>query len=271
MEAQEIIAKWDCQDCLKSNIHKSLSATSDWRAIHLSDLQDNIQISYRFINNQLQLNAVFLIQSNFSNIINILTQPEYRKKWDLKLIEMEEIQTNSDGNGLRMIYSHERTLYEFHNIVEINKSIYHATVIFHSKTFNHIQTKGVLGEINNFYKLERIAKSDASFAYDISDHDVTRVSSCKDFHYEIVESKFEVIKVTWKATFCEISKKMFVSDCLEETESLKHTIGRLVHLAENPLEHLEKSPKNTLLKACERKKLKELNNGRKMSIQDDFN
>ncbi|OMJ90506.1 hypothetical protein SteCoe_7093 [Stentor coeruleus] len=270
-EAQEIIAKWDCQGCLKSNTRKILSVTPDWRTIHLSDLQDDMQISYRFINNQLQINAVFLIQSNFSTIINILTQPEYRKKWDLKLIEIEEIERNDDGIGLIMLYSHERTIYEFHNIVEINKSIYHTTINFHSKKFNHIKTKGILGEVNNFYKLEKIAKSDSTFSFDITDHDVTRVSSCKDFHHEVVESKFEVIKVTWKATFCEISKKMFVSDCLEETETLKHTIGRLVHLAENPLEHLEKSPKNMLLKACERKKLKKLGKVRKMSTQDDFN
>lgn len=224
--------------------------------IPLSDLNNGLQIAYRFINNQLQFHAIFAVESNFETIVNLLIQPESRKKWDLKLVDIEKLSDENEHLCLKMLYSQDKNLYEFHNDVSINWSIYHTTVNFRSTQNTRVKPKGVLGKMSSYYKLENLSKADSSFALNYKSHGVKRVSSCVDNLQESIKSHLELIKVTWKASFCEFSKKMFIADCLEETNLLKNTIAGLIHMAEKPSESIQRSPKNSLFNACERKRLK---------------
>ncbi|OMJ94456.1 hypothetical protein SteCoe_2360 [Stentor coeruleus] len=224
--------------------------------IPLVDLNNGLQISYRFINNQLQFHAIFAVESNFETIVNLLVKPESRKKWDLKLVDIEKLSNENENLCLKMLYSQDKCLYEFHNDVHVNWSIYHTTVNFCSNKSTNIKAKGILGNMSSYYKLENLSKADSSFALNYKSHGIKKVASCIDNLQESIKSHLELIKVTWKASFCEHSKKMFIADCLEETNLLKNTIAGLIHLAEKPSESIQRSPQNTLFNACERKRLK---------------
>lgn len=271
-EAHDVYLKWDSQGLITKRPTETISSSSDWRIISLGDIDDDFQITFRFINKQLQFHAIFTLESDFSTIVDLLTQPESRKKWDLKLVDIEKIPLHNDDLGLKMLYMQDRTLYEFHNTVNVTRSIFHTIVNFRSKGHSHIKSKGILGKMTSSYKLENLSQPDCSFIYPFKEKDMKRNSSSGDILQEELEKKLASIKMTWKATFCELSKKMFVSDCLEETDSLKHTMNRFIHLAESrPSQKVEKSPANTILEACERKKLRKLHTLRKISSQDEFN
>jgi hypothetical protein len=243
----------------------------DWRVICLGDTSHDLEISFRYVNKQLELIATFKIESDFVTLIHLLTDAEKRKTWDLKLHSIEEIPTLYDELCLKMVYLQDRAFYEFHNTVRVDKSISSATIHFKSKIFSQIKAKGLLGQMTSCYKLQLVKKNEKSFSEEHSFDEVKRCNSCGNILEEEKEKTMASIHVTWKAKFCEDSKRLFLSDCLEETGILKGTLERLIKVAEcRDSEAGEMSPVNTILQACERKKLRKLSNLRKLSTNDDF-
>ena len=43
-------------------------------------MTSDIQISFRFLNKQLQFHVIFILESDFSTVISLLIDPEERKK-----------------------------------------------------------------------------------------------------------------------------------------------------------------------------------------------
>ena len=76
--------------------------------------------------------------------------------------------------------------------------------------------------------------------------------------------------MTWKAKFCEISKKMLISDCFQETEIVRNTFARFLEVAESRTDQVtQRNPSNSIWQACERKKLR-LTYMRKISSPEEF-
>ena len=189
------------------------------------------------------------------------------------MIEMEEVPRINDEIGLKMLFSQDRTLYEFHSSVYIQRSLYTTIVNFKSKHFTHIKTKGILGKMTSSYKLEYLDNKESSFAIKKPENNSKRNSSSNDILMEESDKLQASIKCTWKSTFCENSKKLFINDCFQENDMLKQTLERFIYIAESraPTE-IEKTPANTILEACERKKLRRKCTLKKQDTQDlEFN
>ena len=228
----------------------------------------------RFINKQLQFQASMVIESDFSTIISLVTCPVERKKWDLRLVEMEEIPLLGDEMGLKFVYAQDRLVIEFHSAIYIQKSLFSTVINFKSKKYSNAQASAVLGVMSSSYKLEYLDHTKLSFVGSIPEtKEIKRTSSTGDLFQEELEKQKASIRCTWKANFCEQSMKLFIADCLEETHKLKHSFQRFIQVAESRAEvAADKSPENLILEACERKKLRRKNTLRKYSDMElEFN
>lgn len=266
-ESWNIFKNWDGIGCISKPLTETI-AKSEWRTLYNAE---DFCIQFRFISDQLEFLASFVVESDMHSVVELLVVPGRRKTWDYKLAEMEEVVRNSDGLGLRLVYSYDRSFIEFHNSVTVVNSFFNTKVHFKSKVFPEVQTSGVLGRLDSYYKLEALTKNDNSFISPAKEQTIRRASSNGDLHLEELERLQASIKVTWKATFCENSKKMLISDCFEETDFVKKNFMRFLEIAESrPSEQIFRNPANSIWQACERKKLRKLSNLRKISGAEDY-
>lgn len=161
---------------------------------------------------------------------------------------MQEIPTNDDGLEFKMEYRQERVVYEFYNYVDIQESEYSAVVNFRSRNQSG-KTKGILGRYNSQYKFKCVDNYNNSVCY------------LDDFSENVLEDssseEAKRISCSWKASFCERSKKLMVDNCLEESDSLKRSYTSFFRLAESQnSDAIWKESNNCFLEACERKILK---------------
>jgi len=266
-ESWEVFQNWDGIGCISKPLHDSASR-SEWRALYNDE---DFSIQFRFIQDQLEFLASFLVESDMQSIVELLIVPSKRKSWDLKLVEMEEVVKNSDGLGVKLVYSHDRSLLEFHNSVRIEGGVFNTKVHFKSKVFPQVQLTGALGSLESYYKLETLTKNDNSFISNTKEQTIRRASSNGDLMFDELEKLRASIKVTWKATFCENSKKLLLSDCFQETDFLRKNFTRFLEVAESrPGEQVARDPSNSIWQACERKKLRKLSSMRKISGTEEI-
>ena len=252
----------------------SPSPNTEWRLLAFTDMPADFQCSMRFINKQLQFQATMVLESDFSSIISLVTCPVARKKWDLRLVEMEEIPLPGDEMGLKFVYAQDRLVFEFHNSIYIQKSLFSTVIHFKSKNYPSVQTHALLGVMTSSYKLEYLDHTNFSFVHSLpAAKEGKRSSSSGDLFQEDLDRQNASIRCTWKASFCEQSMKLFITDCIEEAHKLKHSFQRFIQVAESRCEVAgDQSPVNLILEACERKKLRQRNTQRKYSDIDlEFN
>lgn len=248
---------------------KALSSNIDWRPLVIKENCSDFNILFRLINNELQFNVRFIVESDLPTLISLLVVPEQRKKWDLRLLEMQEIPRHNDDIGLISVYSQDRTLYEFHSSVQIQRTLYLASIIFKNKSYPSITPKGLLSKMTSTYKLEYLTKKNPSFLYIDKENTIKKNSSCGDLIQDEIDKLQVSIKVNWNASFCESSKKMFIKDFIGESEVFKQSLMRFVCAAESrSFIEIDKTPNNAILEACERKKLRRIQSIRKMSAPD---
>ena len=266
-EALSVFRNWN-SGTVASKVVNEVVSTSDWRTLTNNE---DICINFRIENKELEFWVWFNIESDMYSIAELIVTPSKRKLWDLSLQEMEEVKRNHDDKCFRLLYSHDRNLYEFHSSLSINTSIFCSKIQFKSKNFTHLQTKGILGRLESHYKLEKNLNNDHSFTASPSkEQSPRRTSSGGDLLLDELEKKKSSIKVTWKAKFCEISKKMLISDCFQETEIVRNTFARFLEVAESRTDQVtQRNPSNSIWQACERKKLR-LTYMRKISSPEEF-
>lgn len=273
-EAIEVYEQWNASNFTNKVPLEVPSLKSDWRSLNFPNKPEDMTLSLRSINKEIQFQACFTLESDFSTIVSLLTDPLLRKKWDLRLTEMEEITRDNSETALKFIYTQGRSSYEFHNTISIHKSLFTTVLNFKGKSFPNIQPKALLSFLTSSYKLEYVDQKDLCIDEKKNpEMNLKRNSSSGDIFLEELERKKALIKCTWKANFCENSKKMFITDCIEENHTLGQTFLRFIQTAESrPEEVLEKTPGNAISEACERKKLRKLCSIRKQSDLDlEFN
>lgn len=139
---------------------------------------------------------MIVLESDFATIVSLLITPNKRKKWDLKLIDMEELPTNTDDKKLRFFYGQDRSVFEFHNQVRVQQTLSTTFLHFKSKKFSNTETKGVLGEVNSSYKLEYLTRHDSSFISSNNHNGLKRSASCD----ELLTENREKIQASVKCT-----------------------------------------------------------------------
>jgi hypothetical protein len=187
----------------------SESKIQDWRPLMS---EKNMSLEFRFINRELEINGHMVVKSTLSRIIEIITSPAERKKWDIRLKEMISI-----PDGYVFIYSSDRKLYEFHSLVKTSQTDIVSSVEFSTLCYEFKRQNTVLGNFNSLYTAEVV----------------------EDANYENRYPK--KIKVTWNARFCQNSFELIRGDVFQEADVLKRSFDKLVDLAEFKEEKLENS------------------------------
>jgi hypothetical protein len=269
LEAEKVFKSWVSGGCI-AKPQNEISSNSEWRS--LAGRNEDISIKFRFVNKELEFLATFNVESDIQTVAELIIVPGKRKLWDLNLEEMEEVKKNHDDRCLRLLYSHQRSFFEFHNSVSVSSSLFSCKIQFKSKNFSCVQPKGTLGRLTSLYKLENVGSGDKSFVSSPGKEvKIKRTSSNGDLLLEELEKKQASIKVTWQSTFCENSKKMLISDCFQETDLVSKTFSRFLEVAESRSnDEIRRNPSNSIWQACERKKLRQLTNMRKISSPEDF-
>jgi hypothetical protein len=208
---------------------------------------ENMSVKFRFIERQLEISGEIIVESSVQKIINILTVPSERKKWDILLIDMKPV----GSNGFIFTYSSEKTVYEFHTLISIAKASESeqipATVEFVTTCYEKLDPISKIGKINSSYSIEKM------------DEHVSSTKESQDMILCGLASDFVAgrVKVQWSSSYCQTSFSLVRGDVFQEADVLKKSLDRLICVAEGREEQMEslENPKNPLIDAFERKRL----------------
>ena len=228
-EAILVFSNWGVE--VKEESKQVGEKVQDWRP--LIDLDDK-KLSFRFIGRELDIFGFIIVNTSVDRVIDVLTVPTERKKWDLKMQEMIRIPKES---GFIIIYSAERKLYEFHTEVSIEKFEKSAKVLFLTKCFQFKRNNTILGNLSSSYQIEINDEFD------------------KDLRVGSNSALRNRIKINWNAHFCENSFNLVREDIFQEATVMQKSFERLVSILEFNEDLNEGEMKNPLLDKFERKKL----------------
>lgn len=202
----------------------------------------DIMFKFRFIGKDLEITGNIYAEATISRIIDILTVPSERKKWDLRLVDMKPI---AEIQGFTFTYLADRTLYEFHTSLKQTQTNSLATLDFQTTCYMFKQPNSILGRFSSYFAIEQCDD---------------QVSSTKDSEEKIFldESKTSSkVKINWNAHYCEASYHLIRGDLFQEADILRKTFELFIDIAEfredkaKTVQQLE----NPVLQAFERKKL----------------
>jgi hypothetical protein len=214
-EAIQVFTTWGVKTPTQSK--QEVSIIQDWRP--LISLPDR-HLSFRFVGRELDIFGFLVVQSSIEKAIETLTDPNERKKWDLRMQEMIRIPKES---GFIIIYAAERKLYEFHTDVSIEKNELEGKVEFSTKCFQFKRKNTILGNLSSCYKIEKI---------DLN------------------------VKITWNAHFCQNSFNLVREDIFQEANVLQKSFERLIRILESKDDEVDGiRVDDGLLEKFERKKL----------------
>lgn len=215
----------------------------DWRPLVMAK---DIALQFRFLGRELEIYGQLSAESSISRIIDILTIPCERKKWDLRLVDMEPF---PEENGYVFTYLSDRTLYEFHtNIIKVVNSTTCGNVEFKTTCYEFKQKNSILGNFYSNYLIETVEDGVSS----TSDSETT----C--FNHGEVKGVGKV-KVTWNSHFCEASYALVRGDLFQEADILKKSFELFISAAENKQMKIRReNSANFLLDTIERKTLSKI-------------
>lgn len=233
-----VYENWGVGESVEKN--QVVEGIEKWRQLIC---EEKFKIKFRFLGKELEIFAEIVVESTVKRIIDILTIPEERKKWDIVLVEMKKI----DGNGIVFTYSSDRTIYEFHTLTSITESSHATFVTFSTTCYEKQQTNSKLGKINSQYEIERI-EDQIHYTSESEEKLINSLST------EMTHNK---VKILWKSHYCETSFALVRGDVFQEADFLKNTMLRFICVAEDQVSRLEdmKKLKNPLIDTFERKKL----------------
>ena len=194
----------------------------DWRPLIF---EKDMSLQFKFIGKELEIHGELFAETNISRIIDMLTIPCERKKWDLRMVDM---QLMPDMNTYILIYISDRTLYEFHTAIIQNQN--HNTGMVEFKTICYeAQKKGsIKGNFSSIYCIELIEDHISS----------TKESEEKNYLHSCDERKScGKVKVTWNSHFCEHSYALIRGDLFQEANVVKKSFETFISVAENRYEN----------------------------------
>ena len=209
------------------------TAVQDWRPLLK---EKDLCLEFRFIGRELEINSYLHVNSTISRVIDVLTVPSERKKWDIRMQEMINIPLK---DGYIFIYANERKLYEFHSMVKSSQTETRGSIEFNTLCYEFKMQNTVFGQFTSVYTAEILDESEVVERYDPKGNPVRK------------------LKVCWQAHFCEASFELVRGDIFQEADILKKSYQLMINLAEfkdnTNAEALQSE--NNLLETFERKKL----------------
>lgn len=236
--ALKVYENWGIGESVEKN--ETIEGLEKWRQLIC---EEKFKIKFRFLGKELEIFAEIVVESSVNRIIDILTIPEERKKWDIMLVEMKKF----DDDGIVFTYSSNRTIYEFHTLTTIRDSNPTTFVTFSTTCYEKQQTNSKLGKINSQYEIERI-EDQLHYTNESEEKLINSLST------EMIHNK---VKILWKSHYCETSFALVRGDVFQEADFLKNSMLRFICVAEDQVSRLEdiKKMKNPLIDTFERKKL----------------
>lgn len=239
-EALVIFHNWG-QEAIQESPPSITVRIQDWRPI--IETKD-INFKFRFIGKDLEISGVITAEATVSRIIDILTVPSERKKWDLRLVDMKPI---AEIQGFSFTYLAERTLYEFHTTMKKTQTNSLATIEFQTTCCEFKQPNSVLGRFNSYYIIEQCDE---------------QVSSTKDSDEKVFLSSNEnksnsKVKINLNVHYCEASYHLVRGDLFQEADTMRKSFELFIDIAEFRGDRIKtpQSIDNPILQAFERKKL----------------
>ena len=114
---------------------------------------------FRFVKKELEIQGEIFAETSISRMIDLLSIPCERKKWDLRLIEMKLI---PETNCYVFTYNSDRTLYEFHTVILTNQSENIGVVEFKTICYEFKQKNTILGNFTSVYQIGLIEDQSSS-------------------------------------------------------------------------------------------------------------
>ncbi|OMJ72071.1 hypothetical protein SteCoe_29578 [Stentor coeruleus] len=239
-EALVIFHNWG-QEAVQESPRNIVVRIQDWRPI--IETKD-LDFKFRFIGKDLEISGIITAEATVSRIIDILTVPSERKKWDIRLVDMKPI---AEIQGFSFTYLAERTLYEFHTAMKKTQTNSLATIEFQTTCYMFKQPNSVLGRFNSCYIIEQCDD---------------QVSSTKDSEEKLFlnsnESKSSSkVKINLNSHYCEASYHLVRGDLFQEADTMRKSFELFIDIAEYREDRIKtpQSVDNPILQAFERKKL----------------
>ena len=209
------------------------TAVQDWRPLLQ---EEDLCVEFRFLGRELEINAFLHVNSTIARVIEVLTLPDERKKWDIRLQDMISLPQNG---GYIFIYANERKLYEFHSIVKSTQTEIQGSVEFNTLCYELKMQNTVFGQFSSVYTAGVLEEFEAVERYDPKGNPIRR------------------LKVSWKAHFCEASFELVKGDIFQEADILRKSCQLMINLAEfrDEVSSEALQAENNLLETFERKKL----------------
>lgn len=233
----EVFSSWGNEKSAEKPVVAVRSSVQDWRPLLK---EKDLCLEFRFIGRELEINAFLHVRSTIPRVIDILTVPSERKKWDIRMQEMLNIPLNG---GFIFIYANERKLYEFHSLVKILQSQTQGTVEFNTLCYEFKRQNTVFGKFTSVYNASVIEETEEEN------------KGLEEFDPQ--GNKFHKLKVTWNSHFCEASFELIRGDIFQEADILRKSFQLMINLAEfrdqETAEGIQNE--NNLLETFERKKL----------------
>jgi hypothetical protein len=207
------------------------SQCQEWRPLIN---EGDINLNFRFIGRELEITGNLIVKTTFDRVIEVICEPNERKKWDLKLKDCIRL---PNSNDYILFYTAGRKVFEFHSQMTIVRDENSASIEFKPGNFEVRQPSAILASFNSIYKFEII-------------DEVPSMTSSADLYGNTLKNA----KVHWNVKFCEKGFEIAREDVFQEANGLKNSCKKLISVLEYKHEEIlnDSSP---LFEQYERKKL----------------
>ena len=232
-QALNIFENWS-NTSITPKVKSSASIDALWSVLYSNE---KFRISFKSNLNQLDLDINLNLNSTLTTLIDLITNPCDRIKWDSKVKTMK---TEANKCVFELINKRKVTQVQSDLAVE-------SFDCYHKITFNDLNDSGLSSSF--CIEQEFKAKQEESF-FSSENKTCATAGSCKMFDEDV--ERFKVLmKVSCKGTFMSI----FRDDVVHESNELVKSIKRFVLLAENIEVEEEDFDEYDLDSACSRKLL----------------
>ena len=219
---------------LAPKARSSASTDALWSVLYSNE---KFRISYKCNLDQLDLDINLSLNSSLSTLIDLITDPCGRVRWDGKIKTMK-----ADSNKCIFEIMNKRKVTQVHADLAIE-----SFESYHKITFNDLEDSG----LTSSFCIEQEFKSKQEESFFSSENKTcTTAGSCNMFDEDV--ERFKVLmRISCKGTFMS----MYKDDVVHESNELMKSIKRFVLLAENIEVEEEDFDECGLDSACSRKLL----------------
>ncbi|CAG9332967.1 unnamed protein product [Blepharisma stoltei] len=239
---------------IKNSQENNPQNTENWKKLNTQHYSGGLNIKYRKISHLFEMSLEIEIEASIATLVEIITEPALRKKWDSLLLEYDVIENISENESLVSIVflsdkneKMDLALSCIINIQENYASVEYASVetpkVPINPQFPRVHCSGSKYEIYDMRNKPEEAQSDGA----LSDIQGERISGSNEFRSKIV----------YKTILMPDMTKFLCSEFVEETNFIKSSWKNLKELAEsndfNSFHRTPRAKKNTIIEALEHK------------------